>query len=336
MAEEDAYVDNHAHSNQEIWNEERIAHKLEARHQGTCLGNETVDYQACKERSKQSFETHHLGQRSADEDESQDEDELHDTVLVATQEPASHPWEHQNGKGNIQPALQAKEKPGHPRCVGTLSAYHHRQNQQGGKKSDGSRYDTHDDRSVPIQAVTSYDWVRYEGMTGIDAGQQEAGRESESKQPDTRNNSQDEGNRKGEDAESEARSTIQLHASHLELQACQEHYIIYADLTEEFERAIMRKKIEAILPHQDACDDESHDWRHPELPEHQRRKQNDGQHHREAPRRIGDERSSRNGLKGTEKHHLSRVKYIIRGKVTKKIAIMSYVKQNYFLRHVTR
>ena len=101
MAEEDAYVDNHAHSNQEIWNEERIAHKLEARHQGTCLGNETVDYQACKERSKQSFETHHLGQRSADEDESQDEDELHDTILVATQEPASHPWKHQNGKGDI-------------------------------------------------------------------------------------------------------------------------------------------------------------------------------------------------------------------------------------------
>ena len=65
----------------------------------------------------------------------------------------------------------------------------------------------------------------------------------------------------------------------------------------------MVEKIEPVLPYQNTCDDEAHDWRNPKSSEQKGGKQNDGQHHRENPRGIGDECSRRNGLKGTEEHH---------------------------------
>ena len=49
VANDDAEVNNHAHTNKEVRNEKGIAHKLEARHQGAGLGDEAVDNQSGKE-----------------------------------------------------------------------------------------------------------------------------------------------------------------------------------------------------------------------------------------------------------------------------------------------
>ena len=114
MPNKDAEVDNHAHTDEEVGNEQGIADELQTRHQGTGLGNETVDYQSCKESTKQAFQSYHLCQRGTDEDERQDENVLHDAVLKVAKEPTADARKDENNKGDIERTAQTEQQPCEP------------------------------------------------------------------------------------------------------------------------------------------------------------------------------------------------------------------------------
>ena len=65
------------------------------------------------------------------------------------------------------------------------------------------------------------------------------------------------------------------------------------------EGTVVRQQVQPVLPHQHACHDEPYDGRDAQLPQQQRGKQNDAQHHREDLCRVGDERRRCCCMEGT-------------------------------------
>ena len=304
MTDQQAKVDDHAYADEEVWNEQGIAYELETRHQGTGLGDEAVHYQASKEGSEQSVEPHHLGKRGAKEHERQDEDVLHDAVLIATQEPAADAGKGKDDEDDIERTAQAEEHPRQPRRIGALTAHQNGQDKQGCKQGKGCCHDADDHDTVTAETVAPHYGIGDERMAGIDAGQQDTGRKLVVQEPDTRGDAHHEGDGKGEHPEAQSVAPILLHAAHLQLQAGQEHDVVDADLPEELEGTVVRQQVQPVLPHQHACHDEPYDGRNAQLPQQQRRKQDDAQHHREDPSRVRDEGCRRCCMEGAEKYHL--------------------------------
>ena len=129
VAEHDADVHQHPHPNQEIWDEEGVAHELYSRHERACLGDETVDDQSCKEGTQQPLKPYQLGKRRTEEDEGKDEDVLHDAVGEPAKEPPAHAWEKEDDERPVADALEHEEEPAQPRVVGLEAAHHHCQHE---------------------------------------------------------------------------------------------------------------------------------------------------------------------------------------------------------------
>ena len=289
MAHEDAYVDNHAYADKEVRDEQGIAYEFQARHQRAGLRNEPVDRQSGKESAEQAFQSHHLCHRRADEHKGQDEDELHHTVLIPAQEPATDKGEQEDDEADVEKAFQAEEEPGEPGRVGILTSYDQRQHQEGGKESEGCGYHTDDDHPVTIQAVAPHDRIGDQRMTGIETGQQQTGGQTVVEQPQTRPQAEQERDGKGQDTETEPSLPVMLHAAHLQLQTGKEHYIIYTHLTEQLEGTVVSQQIEAVGTDKDACQDKTDDRRNTKPPEQQRHHQDDAHYHGEYPCRVGYE-----------------------------------------------
>ena len=115
---------------------------------------------------------------------------------------------------------------------------------------------------MSAQTIASNDRIRNESVARINACKQKAGRQREAQEPDARHNAQHERNREGQYAEVQTCFAILLHAAHLELQTCEKHDIVNANLTEELKRPIVGKQVEAIRPHENAGHNQSYDWRH--------------------------------------------------------------------------
>ena len=304
MADQHAKVYDHAYADEEVRNEQGIADELEARHQGTGLRDESVHYQACKEGAEQSVEPHHLGKRGTEEHECQDEDVLHDAVLIAAQEPAADAGKGKDDEDDIERTAQAEEHPRQPCSIGALTAHQHGQHKQGRKQGKGCCHDADDHDTVTAETVASHYRIGDKRMAGIDAGQQDTGRKLVVQEPDTRGDAHHKGNGKGEHPEAQSVVAVVLHAAHLKLQSGQEHDVVDAHLPEELEGTVVRQQVQPVLTHQHACHDKPDDGRNAQLPQQQRRKQNDSQHHRKDPSRVGDEGCRRCCMEGTEEHHL--------------------------------
>ena len=94
----------------------------------------------------------------------------------------------------------------------------------------------------------------------------------------------------GETAEAYACMPVSTETAHIHLQAGEEHDIVDADLSEEFERSIASQYIETMFTQHYTSQDEADDVRHMQTPEDDGRQQQNEQHDEENPRRIGDQR----------------------------------------------
>ena len=109
--EEQPQVDEHAHADEEVGDEDGIADELNAVHQWRHMGNETVQYEAGEECSDDAVETDGLAQGSTHEEHCHDEDELHHGIAVAAQKPARQPWQEQEQYGNECSKFGCEEHP---------------------------------------------------------------------------------------------------------------------------------------------------------------------------------------------------------------------------------
>ena len=84
----DANVDHHAHAYEKVWDEEGVAHELDAAHQGRCVGHEAVEHQSGKKCAERGFKSDGLGHVGREEHQGEYVDELCHAVVVAAQEAA--------------------------------------------------------------------------------------------------------------------------------------------------------------------------------------------------------------------------------------------------------
>ena len=89
------HINEHAHANQEIRDEQRIANKLDAVHQRRHMRNIPVENQSGDECAEDTLQSDGLRAGSAEEQHGHDEDELHDGIGITAQEPACQSWNEQ-------------------------------------------------------------------------------------------------------------------------------------------------------------------------------------------------------------------------------------------------
>ena len=104
-------IDKHPYPNQEIWDEQGIAHKLHTIHQRRDMRNERIQHQTCHKSTKDAFQTHQLCQCSTQEHQSQYKDVLHYIVLISTEKPTGKTGKHNENKGTISQTLGSKQNP---------------------------------------------------------------------------------------------------------------------------------------------------------------------------------------------------------------------------------
>ena len=89
------------------------------------------------------------------------------------------------------------------------------------------------------------------------------------------------GYKAGEQTEDEKTVGVLLHTFHVHLQSGKEHNIIESYASEQLERVVALQNVEAILSDDDTCQHHADDMRNTQFTHHDRRKQNNHQHHKE-------------------------------------------------------
>ena len=86
--EEQPEVDEHAHANEEVGDEDGVARELQSVHQWRHMWDVAVHDQSCEECTYDAFQTHRLAEGRTHEKYRHDEDELHHGIAIASQEPS--------------------------------------------------------------------------------------------------------------------------------------------------------------------------------------------------------------------------------------------------------
>ena len=88
------HIDDHAHANQEVGDEKRVAHKFNVVHQRTGGWDFAVEHQPYQECPQDAFHTHPFHQAGTEKNECQYEDILHHIVLETAEKAAANPRKH--------------------------------------------------------------------------------------------------------------------------------------------------------------------------------------------------------------------------------------------------
>jgi len=87
--EEHTDIDEHAHTDKEIGNEEGIADKLYAPHEGRHGGDETIEDKSAEEGAEHTLKTYKFAQGGTHKHHGEYEDVLHDGVAIVAKEGTS-------------------------------------------------------------------------------------------------------------------------------------------------------------------------------------------------------------------------------------------------------
>ena len=290
-----AYVDEHAHTDEEVRYKQGVARKLQAVHQRRHVGDVPVQDKSREEGAENAFQTDEVSKRSIEEHNGQDKDELHHGITVASQEIARQMRDKPQHKPDIGPQLhheQQPEQPSSPRCrlcsgaaaVAPRQSGNHHQRQ---KQADHRRPHRKRHRMVPLQAIAADDGIGNERVRGHDTAQQERRRRRVVQQRDGHQVRQSQGHQTRQQSEDEEPLLVLLHALHVHLQSGQEHDVVETDAPEQFERVVALQDVQAVLPHDDARQHHADDVRNPQLAHDDRGKQDNEQHHEEYQRGVG-------------------------------------------------
>ena len=98
--EDGVQIDNHAHPNEEIGNEEGISHKLDALHQRSHSRDFAIEHDAHEEGTEKPFHSSPFHEPSSQEDQDEHEDILHHSLIETTEKPTRQRGHQQKQSGS--------------------------------------------------------------------------------------------------------------------------------------------------------------------------------------------------------------------------------------------
>ena len=180
--EQGTQIDEHPYPYQEIRNKQGVTHKLCTVHQRRNMRDETVQNQTCQKRPEDAFHACQFCQSRTEKHQSEDEDILHDIVLVLAEEPTGKPREHQKYKSTIGHALADKPYPRARTKFAPIDARNARQHEQGYGQCKHSTSDGNGHRIVPSHTITSHNGVCHQGVRSQDTRKQQGSAQTEMQQ----------------------------------------------------------------------------------------------------------------------------------------------------------
>ena len=141
---------------------------------------------------------------------------------------------------------------------------------------------------MTLQSVTPDDRVGDERVGSHDTAQKERGCGRIAQEGHSHDISQNQGHETGEESKQQEPLGVFLCALHVHLQSGQEHDVIKTYSSEELKGVVALEDIEAVLSDSDACQHHTDDVGDTQLTHHDRRKENDQQHHKKDECGVGD------------------------------------------------
>ena len=171
------HIDEHAHTNQEIRNKKRVAHKLNVIHQGRGGRDAAVEHYTCQEGSEDALHSYKLHEASPKEYQNEHEDVLHNAVVVAAEKPTGQAREYQNDERTQHRHTPQQPYPFVGPYVLLEQTAHHGQYEQSQRVGHNrtAHSDTH--AFAARQTIAQYDGVGHQRMAGIHRRHQHGCRE---------------------------------------------------------------------------------------------------------------------------------------------------------------
>lgn len=286
--EEQADVDEHAHADEEVRDEQGVAHEVDAVHQGRGRGDVAVQHEAREESAEDAFEAAQLAERCAEKNDDQHEDVLEHVVGHVVEKAADDGRQGEEHEQAEQDALHRKPNPedGVARaCERARNAGQHEQRTEHGEHR-GADADGHAD--VAREAVARDDGERHEGVRGQNARQEQrsGGRVVEHKVAD--DIARHAGNHHCGRPEREPPAQVAFQAADVHAQPGCEHDVVEPHLAEDPEARVAPEQPQAVLAHQDSRQHHADDVGDVQAVQQHGRKKDDAEHDEEDPSRIGD------------------------------------------------
>ena len=288
VAKENLQVNEHAHTYQEIRYEQGIAHELDIGHKRRGAGYEPVNRKTCQKRSQQTFQACQFSQCGTEENQRQDEDELHDGLIVSAQEPAAYSGIGIYDKTAIQHTLEGKEHPVHP--VGVLKcANGNGKHQQGNEKRHccGHHGDYH--HGVTGKAEAAHDGIRNQRVRCQYAAEQNGTGGAKAQKMVCSKETHGKGYHIGDDTKEESPAPILPHTAHVHLQCGKEHDEVDAYLTEYLKTPVPLYDIETMLAYHHTCQYQAYDMGCAQTAKKDRGKKDYHQYDKKHPSWVGDQ-----------------------------------------------
>ncbi len=288
VLEQRAHIDDHAHADEKIGDEQGIAHKLDVAHQGRGGGNEAVEHDAHEEGTEDAFHAHQLHQSGSGKHEGEHEHVLHDALVVAAEEPAPQARKGIDDHGAEGHHLHHEPHPVESAHVVLEHTAHHGQHKQRERVGhDGAAHGQAHTREAR-QAVAEHDGIGYEGVRGIHGGHQHGGRGPVAEQPAVGRIAQGHRDEETQQAEGCRLAADALHVLQVHLERGEKHDVVDAHLAKQLEAAVALKHMQAVGPDEDAGENHPHDGGDAQAFQEHRRKEDDAQHDEEDPGGVGD------------------------------------------------
>ena len=109
--EEQPDIDEHAHTNEEVGDEEGVADKLYMVHQWRHGRDVAVEDKSGEESTEDTLQPYKACQRGTEKQHGEDKDELHDRVAIAPEKAPRESWHDEQDDGDIQHELHHKPQP---------------------------------------------------------------------------------------------------------------------------------------------------------------------------------------------------------------------------------
>ncbi len=288
VAEQYPKVYHHAYADEEVGDEQRVAHELKVAHQRRDVGYQAIEHQSHKEGAQDALHAYKLHETCAEKHHRQHEDILDDAVAVTAEEPPGDAGKDVHDAPAKQDDL---EDEGYPEAARRLAAVHARDDGEHQKRQrvrHGGASHGYAHRALAVDAVPRDDGVGYQRVRGVHAGQQQGGHEGVVEHVKVDPEAYAQRDDEGEDAQDERLDADALEVFHVHLQSREEHDVVESHLSEKLEAAVERQEVQSVLPYGYPRQNHADNVRDAEPLKHDGREQNNRQHEEEYPCRVGD------------------------------------------------
>ena len=288
MLHEGHHIDEHAHTNQEIGNKKRVAHKLNMIHQGRGGRDAAVEHDTRKECAEDAFHTHKLHQAGTQEYKYEYEDVLHNAVVIAAEKPTRQARENQNDKCAQHRHTAQQPYPFIGPYVLLEQTANNGQHEQGQCVGHNRAAHGNAHALTARQTITQHDGIGHQRMAGIHGRHQYGCGNAVAQEGGVGCETYEHREGKAEQTQRQSAALYLLDVLHVHLQRGEEHDIVEAYLAKEFKTSIAVEDMKAVRTYQHARKNHSHNRGDAQPFEQHRRKEDDAQDDKENPCRVGD------------------------------------------------